>query len=169
MLELFRCEPLNAMITKETCERNRARKENPYLNQTRILSCVGCAGVDDSISEVVDMAKVYGLRKGDRFTCPGCGKDRVYEAKGLCAACNRKGKADPAAVEVSATFGKVTNADADQVSFGVESWTLQVIESLDQLWADKRAQFLCDLSGLPVKRQLECLLKMHDAVEGLGY
>lgn len=70
---------------------------------------------------------------------------------------------------VPASFGKVTNADKEQVSFGMNEFSAcSFMDALDEAWQVKRSQMLCALSGLSYKRSLRVQLDMLDAVDGLG-
>lgn len=51
----------------------------------------------------------------------------------------------------------------------VEIFAAQFTQALDAAWAAKREEWLQDVAGLPLKRQIECYLGMLDAVETLGY
>jgi hypothetical protein len=127
--------------------------------------------------EVIEMAKKAGpkrLRKGDKFTCPECKRDNAaYESGGLCGVCNAKRRKEklaakaaelptgpvsiPSAVypdldadaaEVSACFGKVTNADSGAVSsVAVDDLLLQLI---DYVLRDVRRVLLVEVSGMSV-------------------
>jgi len=138
-----------------------------------------CRTCTDYFMEPIDMSKkkpVYAdepapvpapLRKGDKFTCPCCGKLKSYESKGLCAQCNKAAKklqeaevqppADvqpvtliPRATELFVdldAFGKVENAAGDMEPFGATDPLL--VELIDRMMLSVERRLLEDVSGMP--------------------
>jgi hypothetical protein len=90
-INLFRCEPLNASITPKQCKANQQRG---------VFACEKCKGnlglpvqlTEIKREEIKDMARpkinaTATHKKGDRFICPGCNKERAYSSRNLCEVC----------------------------------------------------------------------------------
>lgn len=193
MIELYRCERMHASISKAQCDANRNGIRTAKVFRAPCLSCSDCPGLGDPVEmqikkEVEDMArqKVSEFKKGDKFICPGCGKEKIYEAGGFCGVCNKqKRKANkitaptpPSETPVQVNehpvdnaalpdaFGKVTNGDGDLVQFGVDPLILQ---ALDDAWMQKRTDWLVELSGVNPGPAVCRTALMVKAIEGLGY
>lgn len=148
-------------------------------------SCRGCVDfVPMKAQEVVEVSRPKSeFKKGDKFTCPGCNKVRSYEAKGLCAACNRSQKGavllptgpvfkpsveyvdlESDAAEVSESFGKVTNADGEETTFGVDPLILM---ALRDAWCDLEARAAVKLSGLKPASAIVRAAKMVEMIQAV--
>lgn len=159
-MDLFECERLNARITKATCERNRKRGGTGGYGRgaEKIFACDGCPGLRAKAKD-----KAMAVAK---CTVKGCNKASQHNCEGMCKAHYREHVAavkealptgpvikepahypdlDADAAEVKESFGKVTNADGDQASFGVDPL---VHMALRDAWYEVERKALEALSGL---------------------
>ena len=181
-IQLFECQPLNASISSKQCE----------ANKKRMFACETCQGLGMPVTidqptkpkETHNMARpaikpIPGLKKGDRFTCPDCNKDRAYESNGVCKQCRAKQKSGaknsqalqkmplPAQVmepvevaeempvdDLPAEFGKVENAAGDKVAFGVDPL---ILANIRRTLAELEQHMVVDLSGVPYFEALDYL------------
>lgn len=76
---LFRCDRLNASITKKQCAANRSRQENASKDIWSVAPCKGCPGLGDAVvisMEVSDMST--------RCKVEGCTKTSQKGRDGMC-------------------------------------------------------------------------------------
>lgn len=119
--------------------------------------------------------RISGLKKGDRFTCPDCGKVKSYESNGVCKACREKQKTwvrdvadespvnevamepaeDAALVDsLPADFGKVENAAEEKAAFGVDPL---ILANIRRTLAELEQYMVVDLSGVPFFEAMDYL------------
>lgn len=199
MINLFRCEPLNASITPKQCQANKQRD---------VFACDKCEGLGmpvqlQPIKETKDMARpaikpILGIKKGDYFDCPGCGKHLKYESGGLCGGCNQKRRMEKKQTDAPANNAQETHeqhtvdvwepieqlsdpapADSVPANFGkVKNGDGELVsfgvdeliwQALEDAWAAKKHEWMVDLSGVKATSQICRCAAMIKAVEQLGY
>lgn len=197
-MELFRCERMHANITQRQCDINRnGVKANPRQDvkeRPPCFSCDGCPGLGKPAAIKIEQeemtmgapCKEKGCNKSQvmgGFRTTHARRDPVLSKKidDKNARARKTPDAAPAAKQeiekrgapaqkpLPKNFGKVENADGKTELFGVDLSMVSVMDILDDAWKAKRAEWLCDLSGVPAGQALKYSVKMLDAVEALGY
>jgi len=88
---LYRCEPLNASITRAQCERNRTRgKGGRFTQDLVIFACESCGGL--GVDEVkIDLGGIE-MSKPVRGNCPACKREDVLltSSNGECHRCYKR-------------------------------------------------------------------------------
>lgn len=182
-MELFRCERMQANISLRQCEINRKGKlTGPGKAPIKpCFACEGCPGLGEitNINTEEIMAKFCKT--------PECSKQ--VTRMGLCWGCLKKAGINPqtgdplpvpapvadpvsdGAVDLQPppadSFpGTVTNADDQQVPFGVDA---VIYLALREAWQEKEREWLCELSGLKPGKAIAIAHQMVTAVETMGY
>lgn len=178
MIELFECVPLSARISRIQCKINRTRQNDHKTGMFAVIACKGCKGLGSST--IIDLEEVVVAKQ---CKVDGCNKLSQYNTDGMCKAHFSKSKKGAAMVAVPAevidesdwqqqiipemaSFGTVTNAEGDQVSFGTDP---VVVLALREAWAEKEREWLVELSGLKPGATIMRAVDMVDALQSLVY
>lgn len=73
-MDLYRCQPMSASISKRQCEINRSRE---------LFSCSRCSG----LSEAITVQQEQQTMPSKNGICTECKKERALVARGLCGTC----------------------------------------------------------------------------------
>jgi hypothetical protein len=92
--QLYRCERLNASLTKQTCESNRKRKPSFTTDIGAINACIGCKGLSGpvEVSKVPVSIPTPQIKEvepmSSRGTCKHCKRsDMSLPIKDTCGRC----------------------------------------------------------------------------------
>ena len=171
----YRCEPMNALISKEQCKTNRHMKDNLTIGVLKDWRCKSCAGLGEAVSinvgGLVDMStKKCSIDGCKSLAQGGCG--------GMCKAhfhgkAPRVFKRQPPVVAVEDL--KVDVVDGSGLMQPVvvtadEVTNVDYIAYLRLLFDEKFEECVSALNNTKTPRdRARCYLSVCDSVEGLGF
>jgi hypothetical protein len=184
---LFRCDRMNANISKKQCDINRpGQPAGPNRMAIKAcLSCEGCPGLGETITELKEapvaqkICSVKGYTKLSQHNkdgmcsahysaqkqavVPSADKQEVVKATGVPIITD----ASNSAVRGTSPTDAARHCLKEMNAVG-EQQCADFIDALDQAWRDKRSQMLLALVGMGYRRSLRLQLDMLDAIEQLG-